>query len=864
MIDLRVLGEIGLRDENGAELDSLLRQPKRLALLAYLAAPSPGTWHRRDMLLALFWPELDTSHARTSLRNAIYVLRQTLGDDVVRSRGDDEISIDPELLRTDLAAVWEALRTGKPDEALQGYGGDLLPGLFPPDSEGFQRWLDTERMRLKVSVSTASLARLAELESERKLPEALALARRLIEIQPDDETVVRRVISLHEAMGDRAGGLAVFESYRARLAQDFDAEPAPETVAVANRLRVSTPATARTTVRNDNLRNLGNAPAEEHALRVDTGEGLPEEASRAYRSKSFRIASGVVAAGALFGALAWSMSRPTEPLSIGKSTPLTAEEGLQIEAAISPNGRLVAYARGNAKKLRIFVQRIGGGPAWPLTTDSISTELLPRWSPDNDQLLFLSRNNAYVSPALGGPPRLVARGGDDDAMVRSASWSPEGDSIVLVRNDSLTIRPLQGSGSRFIGRRNQLHSCAWSPSRKWIACVYGNWIAFTPGPLFGNDAPSGIILYPSGGGTTIELTGHDYEHASPSWSADGRFLWMLSNRGGAQDEVYAVPIGDDGRASGPFVRVGLNAESISLSKQRIVYSVPVRRAHIWAIQIPGDTVASLAGAQQITSGNQVIEVLRASPDGQWLVYDSNLRGNADIYRIPVTGGPAEQLTDDPRPEYAGTLSPDGRDLAWHRWVKGERHLFVKRLDSDSAQEIMPLPGDQGVPNWSPQGTGLAAWSHAKERGGVFVVRRDATGRWKPATWRLEEGQLPVWSPDGQTIAFVRLDGSIVTIPADSGTLRTIYRPRPGSQDPLATVLVWRLDPGTIWFVANDPSGRGGIWSISARGGTPRLRVRLDDALGRAHGPGFTTDGKRFFFTLDDRISNIRWAELQNR
>src|SRR5512141_3310895 len=98
MVELQVLGEIRLRADDGTEVDTLLRQPKRLARLSYLASPAPGTWHRRDMLLALFWPELDTAHARTSLRNALYVIRQTLGDSVLRNRGDEESSIDPEVL----------------------------------------------------------------------------------------------------------------------------------------------------------------------------------------------------------------------------------------------------------------------------------------------------------------------------------------------------------------------------------------------------------------------------------------------------------------------------------------------------------------------------------------------------------------------------------------------------------------------------------------------------------------------------------------------------------------------------------------------------------------------------------------------
>src|SRR5512141_1869833 len=149
MIDFRLLGQIRLFREDGVDIESILRQSKRLALLAYLASPQPGTWHRRDLLLALFWPDMDTAHARNSLRSGLYVVRQSIGDDVVRTRGDDEISIDPEMLRTDLATVWNCLRNNRIDEALAEYRGELLPGLYPPDSEGFQRWLDLERARLK-------------------------------------------------------------------------------------------------------------------------------------------------------------------------------------------------------------------------------------------------------------------------------------------------------------------------------------------------------------------------------------------------------------------------------------------------------------------------------------------------------------------------------------------------------------------------------------------------------------------------------------------------------------------------------------------------------------------------------------------
>jgi Tol biopolymer transport system component len=391
--------------------------------------------------------------------------------------------------------------------------------------------------------------------------------------------------------------------------------------------------------------------------------------------------------------------------------------------------------------------------------------------------------------------------------------------------------------------------------------VSGNWIAFVPGTLFGNRAPSGLTLYPAAGGTPIEVTDREKEHTSPAWSEDGKVLWFLSNRDGVSGEVYSVPVGRDGHPSGPFARVGLNAESISLSAHRVVYSVPVRKQNIWTVPIPTSAPTTLAAATQITFGNQVIELLSASRDGKWLVYDSNLRGNSDIYRIPLPGGAAERLTDDPRQEFAGTLSPDNRELAWQLWSNGERHLFVKTLDDGPAHQVIAARGDQGVPRWSPTGSSLVAWSHTTEQGAVFVVHRNAHGEWQPPAWRLEDGQLPFWSPDGKTIAFVKFAGSIETIPVDSGPRQVVYAPRPGSSDPVATFLAWGGDPDVLWFLGQDPRGRGGIWELRVHDGRVRPLVWFDDPAGRSNGAAFTTDGKQFFFTLNERLSNVRWAEL---
>src|SRR6266704_6192180 len=113
MIEFRMLGTLNLTGPGGRELRILLAQPRRLALLAYLAAATPQGFHRRDSLLALFWPELDQSHARAALRQALHVVRDALGGDAVTSRGDEEIGLDFAQVSCDVAAFERALRIGQ-------------------------------------------------------------------------------------------------------------------------------------------------------------------------------------------------------------------------------------------------------------------------------------------------------------------------------------------------------------------------------------------------------------------------------------------------------------------------------------------------------------------------------------------------------------------------------------------------------------------------------------------------------------------------------------------------------------------------------------------------------------------------------
>ena len=67
----RALGTLALQDPNHEALESVLAQPKRVALLVYLTIARPRGFHRRDTLLALLWPEQDEQHARWALNQAL-------------------------------------------------------------------------------------------------------------------------------------------------------------------------------------------------------------------------------------------------------------------------------------------------------------------------------------------------------------------------------------------------------------------------------------------------------------------------------------------------------------------------------------------------------------------------------------------------------------------------------------------------------------------------------------------------------------------------------------------------------------------------------------------------------------------------
>jgi DNA-binding SARP family transcriptional activator len=229
MIRFTTLGSVDLRGLAGQQVVPILAQPKRLALLAYLATV-PSTLKRQgDTVRAMFWPEYDEPRARHALNQALYALRRELGSAVIVSTRGGELRVAPGEFWCDAVAFRTALETDRPEVALELYRGDLLPGLFVSGSPAFEHWLDAERDQLRRMAAAAAWQLSATAEAEGRVETAVWWGRRGMTLSPYDELAVRRVLALMDRLGDRAGAIETYQAFAADVRAELDVSPSPET-----------------------------------------------------------------------------------------------------------------------------------------------------------------------------------------------------------------------------------------------------------------------------------------------------------------------------------------------------------------------------------------------------------------------------------------------------------------------------------------------------------------------------------------------------------------------------------------------------------------------------------------------------------
>ncbi|MBC8336864.1 MAG: AAA family ATPase [Anaerolineales bacterium] len=233
-ISLFLLGAPRLEVEG--EVISLPTQ-KAEALLAFLA--NHETRHSRERLATFLWGNTSDKRARSSLRNALYLLRDALGEDVfllerhyVALKSDfvwvdikemdrivNEVHVDIPKLR-DTLTLWRA---------------PFLDGISFADLHAFDEWLSHERERsfLIYREGWMRLSKLLLMQGKRI--QALEAARQLVSLDPLSEEAHQHLFRLYLMLGDRSAALQEFAKLKARLFDELNIAPSAESLALQDK-----------------------------------------------------------------------------------------------------------------------------------------------------------------------------------------------------------------------------------------------------------------------------------------------------------------------------------------------------------------------------------------------------------------------------------------------------------------------------------------------------------------------------------------------------------------------------------------------------------------------------------------------------
>jgi len=568
----------------------------------------------------------------------------------------------------------------------------------------------------------------------------------------------------------------------------------------------------------------------------------------------------VLGAVVLVAVLAWAGWRALKPaplsIKIANIRQVTREPEAEIHVALSPDGHEVAYESGYVGKTHIVVRDVSGGRPLPLTGDWQGVQVQPEWMPDGRNVVFQNQRTtadhsagAWKMPRLGGQ---AVTPDPADGLARNHGFALVG------RGDSLFARAADSTETLVRAGLDQVHSLSWRPDGRALAYVrgnqeyQGNW---------GNVAPSEIWVVPIGG-TPVRGTDSTSLNVSPAWLPDGTLLFV-SNRDGARD-IHAVQLDRAGtpRARSTRLTTGLEAYSVSVSAdgKTAAYERFIVRRNIYAIPIPRSGSVSIRGASSITTGNQTIENLDLSADGKWLVFDSNLEGNQDIYVMPAAGGEPRQVTRDPGDDFSPDFSPDGRQIAFHSTRGPTRDIYVINADGSGEQRLTSDAEQSVHAAFSPDGLRIAYGNSSQS---IYLLQRTRPDApWQaPERLPIDTGFAPRWSPDGFRLVYdVRANPTGLAIfPLGATAGFRIISGTANLRNPRWPE--WSADGRDIYFRAFGSDGIEGVYEVAVSGGTPRLLVRFDDpAMSVYIGPVLAGNGM-FYFAVGQLESDIYVMDL---
>jgi Tol biopolymer transport system component len=550
---------------------------------------------------------------------------------------------------------------------------------------------------------------------------------------------------------------------------------------------------------------------------------------------------------------------PTAPYR--ETLTVAAHEGTELVAALSPDGRRIAFILLG----QTWLVDAAGGRAHAVTNvvDNPRQDRAIAWAPDSNRL------------AVWSSDRRLFRALDVDTSTTVRTWDATGtfDPVWDRLGDRLIAAEASGDSTVLWG----LPLDSGLPKTRLSAVshrISGLAIARDGGTL----AYAGPVSAQSPGATNLweldlatgqerRLTADSAVDSYPAYSPDGQWLAFISERSGSP-QVWLLPRGGGGprqlttRAEDlqlarlswlpdsrgvMFTAAGkIRVASVDGGDQRTIeFTADLQVARWHALRRPE---IPTPGESQPVRG---IVTPALSPDGQQVAFAAL----GDLWVANVVDGASRRLTRTPADEARPRWSSDGKRLAYvvaEPWA--ERHVEV--IEIANPAHIF----DTGIATarsefdfqlaWSPDDQRLAfidtervGWTDLRSRQ-THVVAQAKDGFWAGFHW----SRLLGWTPDGDSIVFARarFEGAAGIwqtwqVSADGGP--AVAFPMPGEYSGAGSV-GWHKDLRRVAFAT---AGRGYYVDLKK----PADRARLSDAS--THDFSWSADGRGLLYQTGNRL-----------
>ncbi|MEO6391006.1 MAG: winged helix-turn-helix domain-containing protein [Pyrinomonadaceae bacterium] len=554
----------------------------------------------------------------------------------------------------------------------------------------------------------------------------------------------------------------------------------------------------------------------------------------------------LVGSGLAYGLFLFFSRPATSPFRNVGIRRLTTD-GKAGTAAISPDGKYVAYTIADAGMQSVWVRQVAAVNSTQIIAPADADYTGLTFSTDGNFVYCVRSGALYQVPAWGGPLKKVWDGVNSQLTI-----SPDGRRLAFVRKgngqSSLVLANADGTGEPAVLAFRRLpdfftwspaDGCAWSPDGATIACSGGE------GGGFGQRYPIAVRV---SDGKQWPMTAQRWNHTGQvAWLDDGSGIVMNANGNlEPNSQLWYVPFPREAAVKIYHDLTGYGAMSMTANSAQLVSIQLTTQSNLRAIN-PFEEPRRVI---QITSGGERDDgALAVTPDGR-IICESETGGSRDLWIMDADGSNEKQLTSDPSRETMPTVSPDGRSLVF---VTLGQEIWKSDIDGNTRRQL----SKNGLfPQYSPDGNWIVFSSPADK---WALMKMPSGGGDALALTGLPSFQ-PAISPDGSLIAYMEVRPRIGTktlkvIPFAGGApLYTFDVPNLQSQFDVE----WSPDGKAITYNAVQ-DGVGQIVNQPLDGSPPSVLIESrTEQLGAF---AWSRDGKRLYFTAGPVSRNVVLFDL---